>query len=327
MERPKYKQIIQQVIDGIREGELQRGDELPSINEVCERESVCRDTVVKSYDVLQERGLIEPVHGKGFYVSVDEYRDTIQTFLLFDRFSDYKEIVYQQLQETAGSRAELDLYFHHRDRTEFRRLIEEALGSYQYYLVMPPTNPGEDVYETLQLLDEDRLLLLDIPVNHTDLSCACIVQNFRQQFRGALRKALERLQSYDEFVLVYPADNRHPVQIKGTFQTFCSEHLLPGTVVSSLKDRRIRPGYAYLVIEDQDLVHFMKYAQNHDMEPGREAGIISYNDTPFKEIIGGGITVISTDFQRMGQLAGEQILERRKRELTVMTRFLDRGSL
>jgi hypothetical protein len=36
-------------------------------------------------------------------------------------------------------------------------------------------------------------------------------------------------------------------------------------------------------------------------------GLISYDDTPLKEILLGGVTVISTDFQKMGQTAGELI--------------------
>ena len=34
-------------------------------------------------------------------------------------------------------------------------------------------------------------------------------------------------------------------------------------------------------------------------------GILSYNDTPMKKFVAGGITVISTDFKLMGQKAAE----------------------
>jgi len=34
---------------------------------------------------------------------------------------------------------------------------------------------------------------------------------------------------------------------------------------------------------------------------GREIGILSYNETPMKEIIRNGITVISVNFVQMGQ--------------------------
>ncbi|WP_332913348.1 substrate-binding domain-containing protein [Algoriphagus boritolerans] len=41
---------------------------------------------------------------------------------------------------------------------------------------------------------------------------------------------------------------------------------------------------------------------------GRDIGVISYNDTPLKEILADGITTISTDFHQMGKTIAEQIL-------------------
>jgi DNA-binding LacI/PurR family transcriptional regulator len=44
---------------------------------------------------------------------------------------------------------------------------------------------------------------------------------------------------------------------------------------------------------------------------GKDVGIISYNETPLKEILLDGITVISTDHAKMGELAAQLILENR----------------
>lgn len=324
---PKYRRIVQEVIGQIQDDSLQKGDTLPSINQVCEEQSVSRDTVLKAYDVLEERGVIEPVHGKGFYVRVNEYRDTVQTFVLFDQMSDYKEIVYQGMQDTTGSDAELDLFFHHRDRDEFRRLIEEAAGSYQYYIVMPPTNPGEAVYDALRTLNEQRVLVMDVPLDPDRFHGAYICQNFREQFRDALEQGRPSIESYEQFTLVFPADDRHPVEIKDTFRAFCADHDISGSVVPSLRDHQIQTNQAYLVIEDQDLVRFVKHVTSQGLVPGRDIGLMSYNDTPFKEIIEDGITVISTDFRAMGKLAGQQVLDQSHCQMTVLTRLIQRRSL
>ena len=42
---------------------------------------------------------------------------------------------------------------------------------------------------------------------------------------------------------------------------------------------------------------------------GDDIGIISYNDTPLKDLL--GITVVSTDFDQMGRTTAELILEKR----------------
>lgn len=56
-----------------------------------------------------------------------------------------------------------------------------------------------------------------------------------------------------------------------------------------------------MTVNDRDLVDLLKQAQLQQFVPGKDFGIISYNDTPLKEILAGGITTLSTDFKQMGQ--------------------------
>jgi DNA-binding LacI/PurR family transcriptional regulator len=58
---------------------------------------------------------------------------------------------------------------------------------------------------------------------------------------------------------------------------------------------------------------------------GKDIGIISYNDTPLKELL--GITVISTDFNIMGETAASMILNNEKGEIKVPFNFIDRNSI
>jgi DNA-binding LacI/PurR family transcriptional regulator len=62
-------------------------------------------------------------------------------------------------------------------------------------------------------------------------------------------------------------------------------------------------------------------------EPGSEAGVISYNDTPMKKYVKNGITVISTDFDLMGQKAAEFVASNKPMQFEVPTRLLLRSSL
>ena len=60
---------------------------------------------------------------------------------------------------------------------------------------------------------------------------------------------------------------------------------------------------------------------------GREIGVISYDDTPLKEIISQGISVISNDSALMGQRAAKMILEKTKGRYSNDYYFIDRNSL
>ena len=56
-----------------------------------------------------------------------------------------------------------------------------------------------------------------------------------------------------------------------------------------------------MVVNDRDLVNLLKQADRQQLVPGKDFGIISYNDTPLKEVLAGGITTLSTDFKLMGR--------------------------
>jgi len=83
----------------------------------------------------------------------------------------------------------------------------------------------------------------------------------------------------------------------------------------------------FLVISDQDLIELLKISIARRWEPGRDFGIISYDDTPLKEILSGGISVISTDFKKMGETAAVMIKSKinEKRENPCL--FIARKSL
>jgi DNA-binding LacI/PurR family transcriptional regulator len=70
----------------------------------------------------------------------------------------------------------------------------------------------------------------------------------------------------------------------------------------------VTPGEAYIVIEETDLVSLIKQCKVKGLKIGSEIGIISYNETPLKEILLDGITVISTDHNKMGETAANLIL-------------------
>jgi len=52
---PKYKQIIDNVLKGLKQGKIKKGDLLPSINNVADKYSLSKDTVVKAYKQLKEK--------------------------------------------------------------------------------------------------------------------------------------------------------------------------------------------------------------------------------------------------------------------------------
>ena len=71
----------------------------------------------------------------------------------------------------------------------------------------------------------------------------------------------------------------------------------------------------------------MKKILGSTLKLGNDIGIISYNDTLLKEIIEGGITTISTDFNKMGASLATMINNNEHKQIENSNSFILRNSL
>lgn len=111
---------------------------------------------------------------------------------------------------------------------------------------------------------------------------------------------LPHLKKYDHIIMVQK-EEKEPIERYNGLCTFCEEHQFTHEYTDSVRDRMIKKGEIFMTVNDRDLVDLLKQAQLQQFVPGKDFGIISYNDTPLKEILAGGITTLSTDFKQMGQ--------------------------
>jgi DNA-binding LacI/PurR family transcriptional regulator len=89
----------------------------------------------------------------------------------------------------------------------------------------------------------------------------------------------------------------------------------------------VSEGELYIVIEEIDLVELIKKANSQNLKLGKDIGTITYNDTPFKEILAGGITVLSTDFNKMGDTLADMIKNRKRNKIKNPFTLIIRNSI
>lgn len=65
---PIYEQLVEQIKGAIIKGELEENDPLPSVRSLAKELKISALTVKKSYDALDQEGMIATVHGKGSFV-------------------------------------------------------------------------------------------------------------------------------------------------------------------------------------------------------------------------------------------------------------------
>ena len=65
----KFQQLVDAINEAISRNLLQVGDILPSVNQLCKESSLSRDTVFKAYAELKNRGIIESVPNRGYFIA------------------------------------------------------------------------------------------------------------------------------------------------------------------------------------------------------------------------------------------------------------------
>jgi DNA-binding transcriptional regulator YhcF (GntR family) len=323
---PKYEQLVNEIIRHIKAKHLLLGDKLPSIHEICNNSDVSRDTVVIAYNELKSRGIISPKHGKGFYVASTTFKSKLKIFLLFDVMNGYKEVLYRSFLNKLGPDYQVDIFFHYYNLKVFNQLITNNINKYGFYVIMPHFN--EDVSELVKQVPSEKLLIIDKDLKSRQGNYAAIFQNFENDVYEALKAALPYLKKYSSLKFISNHNFQFiPDGMQSGFLKFCREFKINHSVYETISAAEPAKGDTFLVISDQDLIELLKISIVRMWEPGRDFGIISYDDTPLKEILSGGISVISTDFKKMGETAAEMIKNKihEKRENPCL--FIARKSL
>lgn len=320
---PKYKQIINSIEELIISGTLKKGDQIPSINKIKNENQLSRDTVLMAFNELKNRGIIKSVVGKGYYISSESVNVTQKIFLLFDEFNSFKEDLYNSFLENMGDNVQVDIYFHHFNKNIFSKLINDNLGVYNYYVIMPANLRNTD--EDIQKLPNDKVYILD--QIHEDLSqYPAIYQNFEKALYSNLNKALHLIEKYKKLVLIFPEDKQPKGILKG-FTLFCEEQKIPFEVINSFQNKDLEKGELYIMPDDKILLRVIKKIKQDKLILSKNIGVISYNDTLLKEIVEGGITTISTDFKSMGKRLAEMILNKETLQIENPNNLIIRNSL
>ncbi len=326
---PKYKQIINIVIQSVRSGALKRDDQLPSINEMSESNYLARDTVEKAYNELKERGVIKSVRGKGYFVE-SESSGKIRVLLVMNKMSSYKKIIYYSFLRALGDAAVVDLYIHHYNALLFKDILDESRGKYTYYVIMPHFYESinkVNVKELLMEIPDSKLVLLDRDLPDLPGEYLAIYQDFEKDIFRALESGADLLEKYRELVLVFPGDGQYPVEIVRGFRAWCISYKMEFRIIDNAQDETVSNGVAYLVVEETDLTELIKKVRNSGLKLGSQVGIASFNETTLKEVLAEGITVVTTDFETMGRTAAALLLDGKRIKVKNPFTMIRRNSL
>ena len=325
--RMKYMQLVDHINSLIESDELRIGDRLPSLKQFEKDLSMSKETLLKGLNHLLEKGVIQSVYRKGYYVKKKSIDHTYRVFLLLDKMNVMRDKFYQTLFEELSDVADVDVYFHHHNFKVFENLIRENLSNYTHFVIA--TFLKEDPATVLNLIPPQKRIIIDYNQPNLEGEYTCIYQDFEHDLYDGLSQLSERLATYKKLVLIAHQEATHARYVVDGFLRFCMEHEYRYAIEHAVEASGFKKGNAYITFSryDTDDVALIKLARVKGYKLGNDVGLISYNDTAVKEILEDGITVISTDFEAMGRAVSQAIINKETVVTRNPTRVIVRNSL
>jgi len=319
----KSEIIVDHIEKLIKDGALELNALAPSINQMSAEFNVANETVVKSYKLLKAKGILGSIRGKGFYVAKTNMNHKHHVFILFDTISLYKETLYNSIRNEFGSKAVLDIYFHHNKPELFKTLISNSLGKYTEYIILPYCNT--DITGILKTIPLNKLFLLDDKLQKLEIKG--VFQDFENDVYRAFSSISELNKKYTQYYFVYKDEVQQVVTlIDSGLSRFCDENRKDYQKINCVESINLKKGDAFLVTHDDDLVYLVLKLKDLGLKLGEDIGIVSYNETALKKIASGGISVVSTDFAKMGAEIAKMILNNQNSITYNTFEFIDRKS-
>ncbi len=315
---PIYKQLIEGFENSVRSGEANPGDMLPSMNELAYREGISKETVKKAYAILRDRGLIEARQGKGFYVAQDNERHKLKVLVLFDKLSSYKQITFNRMLADIGDRAELTIRLHNQSVELLEYYLDESLDMYDYYVVSPhfalDAKTQKKAEKLLRRIPNRKFIMVDHWMRDIQGNYGAVYQDFSLDTYDCLAENIDRVREYSRLNVISLPSSLYQTYIQKSILNFCRNYDINVEFHSGITPEITRKNELYLLLNSQlesALIDIAHISAEKGFEIGKDIGVISYNESPINEIVLGGLTTLSTDFDQMGAHAARMILENR----------------
>lgn len=321
----KHEQIVQGVLNAIKNKCLIKGDLLPSVNSLIQSVGFARETVSKGYKELIDRGIIESKNRVGFFVVNDDVNQQLRVALVLFAFDTFQESFYKTFRKKLGAGVQIDVFFHHNNIDVFDSIITKLRGKYGAYVIAPI--PHERTTKILNVLPKQKFCMID-RYEAIGGDYSYVVQEFEDSSYKVFETLATVIKGYEGGMVYYHRPHSDtPVEILNAFRKFVKNNNIKSEIKPEYLSGSIEKGKVYYTINNTELWLMLKDCKEKNYEIGRDVGILSHNDDLVKEIICDGITTYSTDFKLMAERAAAFVLTQERVQEVIPTQLIRRKSL
>ena len=322
---PKYLQVVEIIKSDIDNGIFDIGEQVPSINETSAEFYLARDTVEKAYRVLKEKGILSAVKGKGYYVASTGKLCNKRCLLFLNNFNDDKMSFYRSFKNSIPVTCEVDVHLFNGDPDQLERDIVANLGSYDNFIIFPHLDSiTNGLRRAINMIPNNKLIFVHREFESCK-ECSAVVTDNREELYQTMSEIRANCGKYHHFRLIFP-DNIYHKELYEGFADYCLDHKIKFDITPDLTNTEIAAGQLLIIKTDRDLAYAVGYCRDHNLELGKDVGLICYNDSALKEVLAGGISVITPDFHEMGRQVAHMVMTQDFGKSKGNYKFIRRGS-
>ncbi|GEM_PF-208932 len=310
---PPYKQIVSRIEYLAASGKLPPDTQLPSLAELSEQLNVSPETIKKSYALLKDKGKVYAKQGVGYFIS-GVIRTKSRILMLIDGLDPWKSDVQKGLSDTLKHNSDLTIRLHNKDVDAFVDLLDTAIGSYDWYIVAPhftlDRNKAAKLISALSRIPSGRLIIIDRKITGLEGNFGEIVQDFGNDAASTIKEMKPHLTHYSRAVILSPSAGLYSKEIREGLVQELSKLKMEVRTESSYHSSMMALGTVFIVLgqtSGQIPFSILRDCERMGLKLGVAVGLVTYNDEPTNEFICGGISCLTSDFYKMGCLAGEMI--------------------
>jgi DNA-binding LacI/PurR family transcriptional regulator len=206
------------------------------------------------------------------------------------------------------------------------RDIITNLGTYDNFIIFPHLDSVTDgLRRAISMIPKNKLIFVHREFESCQ-QCSAVVTDNREELYQTLAAINDNSGKYFHFRLIFP-DNIYHKEIYEGFADYCLDHKIKFDIIPGLTNMEIVTGQLLIIKSDQDLAYAVRYCRDRNLELGRDVGLICYNDSALKEVLAGGISVITPDFHRIGQQVAHIVMTQDFGKSKGNYKFIRRGSV
>jgi DNA-binding transcriptional regulator YhcF (GntR family) len=295
---PKYMQIVNIILSDIDNGIFKRGEMIPSINETSSEFYISRDTVEKAYKKLKEMGAVCSVRGKGYFVASSSKGQSMKILLISEYLGSETKYLYELLKTTLNKFEETEVFIHAGNPDFLCKSIQTHIGLYDYYVLLSnPECHSDKMKEALELIPSSKLIYIQKSII-SSREVAASFEYDESQLRKQLESMFEVFYRYDKIYMGTPEKVFfNPLYIG--ILNFFFDNKIKVEILPDLDALEVNKGELFIPGCDEELYAILNKCSSNNFIPGREVGVIGLTNSPLIEFIGGGITVLCTDFNQI----------------------------